>query len=66
MKYRLIAHVKSDHKTPWGLKKPKAAKPLPCESLDFDVSCQGSEPKAIIAFPKSADFENAVRQCNSR
>jgi ADP-ribosylglycohydrolase len=28
---------------------------------DFDVSCQGSVPEAIIAFLESADFENAVR-----
>jgi ADP-ribosylglycohydrolase len=28
---------------------------------DFDVSCQGSVPEAIIAFLESTDFENAVR-----
>ncbi|MDR2019648.1 MAG: ADP-ribosylglycohydrolase family protein [Treponema sp.] len=28
---------------------------------EFDVSCQGSVPEAIIAFLESADFENAVR-----
>jgi ADP-ribosylglycohydrolase len=28
---------------------------------DFDVSCQGSVPEAIIAFMESTDFENAVR-----
>ena len=28
---------------------------------EFDVSCQGSVPEAIIAFLESRDFENAVR-----
>jgi ADP-ribosylglycohydrolase len=28
---------------------------------DFDVSCQGSVPEAIIAFLESTDYENAVR-----
>jgi ADP-ribosylglycohydrolase len=28
---------------------------------DFDVSCQGSVPQAIIAFLESSDFENAIR-----
>jgi ADP-ribosylglycohydrolase len=28
---------------------------------DFDVSCQGSVPEAIIAFLESNDYENAVR-----
>ena len=28
---------------------------------EFDVSCQGSVPQAIIAFLESTDFENAVR-----
>ena len=28
---------------------------------DFDVSCQGSVPEAIIAFLESSDYENAVR-----
>jgi ADP-ribosylglycohydrolase len=28
---------------------------------DFDVSCQGSVPEAIIAFLESTDFANAVR-----
>jgi ADP-ribosylglycohydrolase len=28
---------------------------------DFDVSCQGSVPEAIIAFLESVDFETAVR-----
>lgn len=28
---------------------------------DFDVSCQGSVPEAIIAFLESTDFENAIR-----
>jgi ADP-ribosylglycohydrolase len=27
----------------------------------FDVSCQGSVPEAIIAFLESSDFENAIR-----
>jgi ADP-ribosylglycohydrolase len=30
-------------------------------AYDFDVSCQGSVPEAIIAFLESVDFENAVR-----
>ena len=28
---------------------------------NFDVSCQGSVPEAIIAFLESTDFENAIR-----
>jgi ADP-ribosylglycohydrolase len=28
---------------------------------EFDVSCQGSVPEAIIAFLESSDFENAIR-----
>jgi ADP-ribosylglycohydrolase len=28
---------------------------------EFDVSCQGSVPEAIIAFLESVDFENAIR-----
>jgi ADP-ribosylglycohydrolase len=28
---------------------------------EFDVSCQGSVPEAIIAFLESADYENAIR-----
>ena len=28
---------------------------------EFDVSCQGSVPPAIIAFLESSDFENAIR-----
>jgi ADP-ribosylglycohydrolase len=28
---------------------------------DFDVSCQGSVPEAIIAFLESTDFESAIR-----
>ena len=28
---------------------------------DFDVSCQGSVPEAIIAFLESNDYENAIR-----
>ena len=31
----------------------------PC--YDFDVSCQGSVPEAIIAFLESNDFEHAIR-----
>jgi ADP-ribosylglycohydrolase len=30
-------------------------------NYEFDVSCQGSVPEAIIAFLESTDFENAVR-----
>jgi ADP-ribosylglycohydrolase len=30
-------------------------------NYQFDVSCQGSVPEAIIAFLESADFENAIR-----
>jgi ADP-ribosylglycohydrolase len=30
-------------------------------TYDFDVSCQGSVPEAIIAFLESSDFENAIR-----
>lgn len=30
-------------------------------SYEFDVSCQGSVPEAIIAFLESTDFENAIR-----
>jgi ADP-ribosylglycohydrolase len=29
---------------------------------EFDVSCQGSVPEAIIAFLESTDFENAIRR----
>ena len=28
---------------------------------DFDITCQGSVPEAIIAFLESTDFENAIR-----
>jgi ADP-ribosylglycohydrolase len=28
---------------------------------EFNVSCQGSVPEAIIAFLESTDFENAIR-----
>ncbi|MDR1211349.1 MAG: ADP-ribosylglycohydrolase family protein, partial [Spirochaetaceae bacterium] len=28
---------------------------------NFDVSCQGSVPEAIIAFLESTDFENSIR-----
>lgn len=31
------------------------------ENYDFDSSCQGSVPEAIIAFLESRDFEDAVR-----
>ncbi|MDR2313353.1 MAG: ADP-ribosylglycohydrolase family protein [Spirochaetaceae bacterium] len=30
-------------------------------AYEFDVSCQGSAPEAIIAFLESSDYENAVR-----
>jgi ADP-ribosylglycohydrolase len=30
-------------------------------AYEFDVSCQGSVPEAIIAFLESTDYENAVR-----
>ncbi|MDR0707105.1 MAG: ADP-ribosylglycohydrolase family protein [Treponema sp.] len=30
-------------------------------AYDFDISCQGSVPEAIIAFLESVDFENAIR-----
>jgi ADP-ribosylglycohydrolase len=30
-------------------------------NYNFDVSCQGSVPEAIIAFLESSDFENAIR-----
>ena len=30
-------------------------------SYDFDVSCQGTVPEAIIAFLESSDYENAIR-----
>ena len=32
---------------------------------DFDVSCQGSVPEAIIAFLESSDYEDAVRKAIS-
>lgn len=32
---------------------------------DFDVTCQGSVPEAIIAFLESADYEDAVRKAVS-
>ena len=31
------------------------------KTYDFDVSCQGSVPEAIIAFLESTDYENAIR-----
>lgn len=31
------------------------------ESYQFDVSCQGSVPQAIVAFLESEDFEDAIR-----
>lgn len=34
-------------------------------SYDFDVSCQGSVPEAIIAFLESTDFEDAIRNAVS-
>ena len=30
-------------------------------NYEFEVSCQGSVPEAIIAFLESSDFENAIR-----
>jgi len=30
-------------------------------TYDFDVSCQGSVPEAIIAFLESSDYESAIR-----
>jgi ADP-ribosylglycohydrolase len=30
-------------------------------NYEFDVSCQGSVPEAIIAFLESTDYENAIR-----
>lgn len=35
------------------------------EWYDFDVSCQGTVPKAIIAFLESRDFEDAIRNAIS-
>ncbi len=32
---------------------------------DFDVTCQGSVPQAIVAFLESTDFENAIRRAIS-
>jgi ADP-ribosylglycohydrolase len=32
---------------------------------DFDVTCQGSVPEAIIAFLESGDYEDAVRKAIS-
>ena len=34
-------------------------------TYDFDVSCQGSVPEAIIAFLDSSDFEDALRKAIS-
>ena len=34
-------------------------------SYEFDVSCQGSVPQAIVAFLESADFEDAIRRAVS-
>jgi ADP-ribosylglycohydrolase len=30
-------------------------------TYNFDVTCQGSVPQAIVAFLESSDFENAIR-----
>jgi ADP-ribosylglycohydrolase len=30
-------------------------------TYEFDVSCQGSVPQAIVAFLESSDFESAIR-----
>lgn len=35
------------------------------ESYDFDSTCQGSVPQAIMAFLESADFEDAIRNAVS-
>lgn len=34
-------------------------------NYEFDVSCQGTVPEAIIAFLESTDFENAIRNAIS-
>ena len=34
-------------------------------TYDFDVTCQGSVPQAIVAFLESTDFENAIRRAIS-
>jgi len=34
-------------------------------NYDFDVSCQGSVPQAIVAFLESTDFEDAIRNAIS-
>jgi ADP-ribosylglycohydrolase len=34
-------------------------------SYEFDVSCQGTVPEAIIAFLESADYEDAIRRAVS-
>ena len=35
------------------------------ETYEFDVSCQGSVPQAIVAFLEAADFEDAIRNAIS-
>lgn len=35
------------------------------DTYDFDVSCQGSVPQAIVAFLESSDFEDAIRNAVS-
>lgn len=35
------------------------------ETYEFDVSCQGSVPQAIVAFLDAADFEDAIRNAIS-
>ena len=35
------------------------------ETYEFDVSCQGSVPQAIVAFLEATDFEDAIRNAIS-
>ncbi len=35
------------------------------ETYEFDVSCQGSVPQAIVAFLESEDYEDAIRKAIS-
>ena len=41
----------------YDLRQPGFIRP----SYQFDVTCQGSVPEAIIAFLRSTDFESAIR-----
>jgi len=36
-----------------------------CKNYEFDATCQGSVPQAIIAFLESSDFEDAIRNAIS-